>query len=176
MRRHIVLTATGSDRPGVVQRITERLASADGNVESSRMARLGGEFAIVMLVSLDDTPVEDLDHQLDSLRDDGFDIRVRITEAGDTRTDVTAACGITVTGADHQGIVHQIARHLSERHVNIETMDTNVYQAPMSGVPLFTMSAVVHLPRQISPSELSDAMATLGHELGVEIRVSPPKG
>jgi glycine cleavage system transcriptional repressor len=172
MRQQIVLTATGRDRPGVVERMTEQIAAVRGNVESSRMARLGGEFAMVMLISLDDSSFEDLETKAESLRNEGFDVRLRTTETSDARSDATSACSVTVTGADHQGIIHQIARQLAERQINIETMDTNVYQAPMSGVPLLTMAAVVHLPTDVSSAWLAEAMETLGHELGVEIRVS----
>ena len=51
MQRNLVLTLTGPDRIGIVEGVTKLLVDRDGNVEMSRMARLGGEFAILMLVS-----------------------------------------------------------------------------------------------------------------------------
>ena len=51
-RTNVVFTLTGTDRIGLVDDITELLLALDGNVETSRMARLGGEFAVLMLVSL----------------------------------------------------------------------------------------------------------------------------
>ena len=41
MRRHLVLTASGNDRPGVIEDFTKLLLHFDGNVEASRMSRLG---------------------------------------------------------------------------------------------------------------------------------------
>ena len=52
MKRNLVLTLTGPDRIGIVDRVTGLLLDRGGNVETSRMARLGGEFAVLMLVSL----------------------------------------------------------------------------------------------------------------------------
>ena len=52
MQRQFVLTLTGPDRIGIVDRVTRLLLDRGGNVETSRMARLGGEFAILMLVSM----------------------------------------------------------------------------------------------------------------------------
>ncbi|RME50099.1 MAG: transcriptional regulator, partial [Caldilineae bacterium] len=52
MRKHLVLTVTGKDRPGLVDYVTKILLEFDGNVEASRMARLGGEFAMLMMVSV----------------------------------------------------------------------------------------------------------------------------
>ena len=42
MRTNIVFTLTGTDRIGLVNDLTELLLALDGNVEASRMARLGG--------------------------------------------------------------------------------------------------------------------------------------
>ena len=52
MSKNFVLTLTGPDRIGIVERVTRVLLDRGGNVETSRMARLGGEFAILMLVSM----------------------------------------------------------------------------------------------------------------------------
>ncbi len=47
----LVLTATGPDKLGIVEHVTDVVEEHGGNVEASRMARLGGEFAMLMLVS-----------------------------------------------------------------------------------------------------------------------------
>ena len=52
MRTDIVMTLTGPDRVGIVEELTEALLGVRANVETSRMARLGGEFAVLMLVSV----------------------------------------------------------------------------------------------------------------------------
>ena len=48
---YIVLTSIGADRPGLVDTVSEYVYSRGGNVEASRAATLGGEFAMIMLVS-----------------------------------------------------------------------------------------------------------------------------
>ena len=52
MRTSIVLTLTGPDRVGIVEDVTGILLAVDANVDTSRMAHLGGEFAILMLLSM----------------------------------------------------------------------------------------------------------------------------
>lgn len=52
MHMNIVLTLTGPDRVGLVEDVTARILDCGGNVETSRMARLGGAFAILLLASL----------------------------------------------------------------------------------------------------------------------------
>ena len=51
MNELLVITAVGEDRPGIVDELSRYLLDADINIEDSRMSILGGEFAIILLVS-----------------------------------------------------------------------------------------------------------------------------
>ncbi len=42
-----------SFRPGIVARLTKRVLECRGNVAESRMARLAGDFTILMLITFD---------------------------------------------------------------------------------------------------------------------------
>ncbi len=53
-KSYLVLTAVGPDRPGLVSEISSMVLSAGANLEDSRMAILGGEFALLVLVSGDE--------------------------------------------------------------------------------------------------------------------------
>jgi glycine cleavage system transcriptional repressor len=169
MNEHFVLMASGKDRMGVVERFTSVILEHEGNVEASRMARLGGEFAMLMLVSAPAERAENLREQLGHLE---FAVHIRAAEMREINAEARSTVyGITIMGADHLGIIHQIARALTAKGVNIETMNTEVMAAPMSGAPLFTMSAVVSAPTGVSADELRLDLARLGDELGVDTAV-----
>jgi len=172
MRTHIIVTASGTDRPGVLEEFTKLLLAHDGNVEASRMAHLGGSFAMLMLVSAPKPKVADLQTALSELAGSDYEVHTRPTEPVEPQAGPGGwACGITVAGADYLGIVHQIASALADKGVNIETLNTEVVAAPMSGTPLFTMSAVVTVPRELTLEGLREIVDRLGHELGVNISV-----
>ncbi|MBD1575902.1 MULTISPECIES: glycine cleavage system protein R [Vibrio] len=48
---HLVITAIGTDRPGICNRITNIISQASGNIIDSRIAIFGSEFTLIMLVS-----------------------------------------------------------------------------------------------------------------------------
>lgn len=48
---HLVITALGTDRSGIVNTITRHVSQCGCNIEDSRLALLGGEFTFVMLLS-----------------------------------------------------------------------------------------------------------------------------
>jgi glycine cleavage system transcriptional repressor len=173
MRENFVFTLTGADRVGIVDTVTRMLLDHGGNVETSRMARLGGEFAILMLVSM---PQD----QLDSLKRDVEELIARGYKVATSRTGQTYAEAhpgwlpyqIEVQGADHEGIIHQIAHYLSERGINIESMDTETGHAPVSGTPLFSMTALVAVPPNLSGQGWERALEGMGNQLNVDIKVS----
>jgi glycine cleavage system transcriptional repressor len=173
MHTQIVITLTGTDRTGIVEDLTKRLLDHGGNVETSRMARLGGEFAVLMLVSL---PVEHqaaLERSIKTLNGQGF--KVTTTRTGQAHAEAHAdwpPYTIEVLGADHEGIIHDVAQALSLRGINIESMDTGTTQAPNSGATLFSMTALVVIPPGLMGQGWEAALLEAGNHLQVDIKVS----
>jgi len=172
MRKQLVLTASGRDRPGVLEEVTKLILRHEGNVEASRFQRLGGDFALMMFVTAPEERIGSLRETLSELHFVKFDMQIRLSVATDVQEDTAAlACAITVLGADHLGIIYEVTRYLAEQGINIETMNTEVVSAPMSGTPLFTMSAVVRVPQKLSLDDLREALDYIGEELCVDTQV-----
>ena len=81
---------------------------------------------------------------------------------------------ISVISADHEGIVHQIARYLTTEKIQVETMDTHVTPAPITGTPIFSMHAMIQAPPELSLPALRHKLTELGDELGADIEVRVP--
>ena len=170
-RKQLVLTASGRDCVGIVEKMTELLLQFDGNVESSRMMRLGGDFAMLMFVTAPEDRTEGLREALSEFHYASFDVHTRLSEVSEPEVTSAIPCAITVLGADHMGIIHQISSYLAEQGLNLETVTTEVVAAPMSGSPLFTMSAVVKVPPQLGVDDLREALEFIGDEMGVDTKV-----
>jgi glycine cleavage system transcriptional repressor len=173
MRTNIVFTLTGTDRVGIVEEVTKVLLGLGGNVETSRMVRLGGEFAMLMLVSLPAERLAGLDSALEYLTVQGYQVCTSRVD----RTHAEAHPGwlpyqLEVHGADHEGIIHEIAQGLSQQGISIESMETGTTQASMSGTPLFTMKASLIVPTSLAGRDWMGELIEAGHELNVDIRVS----
>ncbi|GAA0476211.1 MULTISPECIES: glycine cleavage system transcriptional repressor [Tatumella] len=50
-QHHLVITALGADRPGIVNTITRHVSRCGCNIDDSRLAILGDEFTFIMLLS-----------------------------------------------------------------------------------------------------------------------------
>ncbi len=173
MQTNLVLTLTGPDRIGIVEDVTGLLLARGGNVEVSRMARLGGEFAILMLVTLPAERVAGVEMDLEGLAAQGY--KVTTTRVPQTHAQAHPgwkAYHVEVHGADHEGIIQEVARYLSQRGINIESMDSETTPAPISGVPLFTMTAEVAVPPGLAGQGWEAGLEDLSHHLNLEIRVA----
>src|SRR5262249_1459149 len=164
-----VLTLTGPDRIGVVEEVTRLVLDRGGNVEASRMARLGGEFAVLMLVSV----AEGFAADFEGLAAEGYRVAVApaSSPSGSSHYGWTPY-SIQVEGADHEGIIHEVARHLAAYGISIEEMDSESVPAPTSGVPLFSMRALVLVPPETDKG-WADGLLDLGQEMNLDIVVTP---
>jgi glycine cleavage system transcriptional repressor len=177
MQTNFVLTLTGPDRIGIVDEVTGLLLQRGGNVETSRMARLGGEFAVLMLVSMPSDRFSGLDKGLEDLTAQGY--KVTTTQAG--RTYAEAHPGwlpyrIEVQGADHEGIIHEVAHYLSRRGISIESVDSESTPAPTSGVPLFAMTARLVVPPALADEGWEAGLEEIGRRMNLDITVSAIDG
>lgn len=175
MAKNIVLTLTGKDKIGLVDQVTSLVVKRNGNVESSRMAHLGGEFAMLMLVKAPDADVSNLDKDFQALRGEGYQVALVQTDDEGRKYAGWLPYEIEVTGADHEGIIHEISHHLASQGINIESMDTSSAPAPMSGTPLFTMKGVVLVPPKLNFNSWSEALEEVGDKLNVSVKVEVVK-
>jgi glycine cleavage system transcriptional repressor len=172
MRTDLVFTLTGTDRVGLVEEVTGALLSVGGNVETSRMARLGGEFAMLVLLSLPADRVAAAESALAHLTDAGY--RVSFSETSSAAE--AALVGwlpyrVSVHGADHEGIVHEVASGLSARGISIESMETGVSSAPVSGATLFDMTALVLVPPAVDGGDWAEALVEGGRQANVDVEI-----
>ncbi len=154
---HLVITASGEDRVGLVERFSGRITEAGCNIEESRMALLGGHFAIIMLVSGRWDALSRLEARLDALGEElGLAIQYRRTRPVEHKQPLLPY-HVEVVAMDHPGIVHSLANFFSRQGINIEELSTDTYPAPHTGTPMFSLHMTVGVPASMHiPSLRSD--------------------
>ena len=165
---HIIISAFGSDRPGIVSHLTGAITSHGGNIEESRMVKLGTDFTTMIFVSVSTEWTESLTVALNGIQD----LQISVQKTSPFSIDATIPqCDIHLSGADNEGLVHKVAERLAEKGINIEEMETGTENAPISGTILFTMTACVSHPELDTP-RLENDMNELADKLGVRITIN----
>ena len=174
-KEHLILTAVGPDRVGLVQKIAEFISRHGCNIEDSKMAVFCGEFAVIVLISGDSGHLVKI----------GRDYREIETETGlaisiktpSTRAQSESFLPYTLTAScmDHPGIVYRISAVLSAAGVNIESMETKTYAAPVSGTPIFRLEANLAVPTRANINELRDRFGEIQREENIDIDLTVAK-
>jgi glycine cleavage system regulatory protein len=170
MRNTLVLTVLAADRTGLVELLAERIAAAGGNWEESRMARLAGQFAGILLVTCDAARCDAVAAAVRELEASGLQVTARIAPAA-ARDVPGTHIQLQLTGSDRPGIIREVSRVLAERGVNVEELESEVSSAPMSGEPLFTARARLLAPPGFALADLRAQLEKLAGELMVDLSV-----
>ncbi len=168
MRTSLLLTVVGADRTGLVESLARRIAELGGNWEEARLAHLGGQFAGIVLVTIDQARADELVAVLRGLGGSGLQVTAH-PAAGKTAAATGTRVRIDVTGDDRPGIVREVSRVLAERGVNIEELESAVASAPMSGEALFRARATLLLPPAVALADLRGALEALASELMIDL-------
>jgi len=174
-RSYAVLTAIGKDKPGLVDAISRYILKCDCNIEDSRMAILGGEFAMLILVDGQDGAI---DHLLHGASEEGSKVGLaiqarRTAEPGEGALSGTIPYRLDAYSLDHPGIVQRVAHFLAERQVNIRALDTRLSFAPHTGQPLFSLHATLEVPTRENLKDLRQGLGTIGAEENIDIEIRP---
>jgi len=163
---HLALSAVGIDRPGIVAAVSRVLFDRGANIEDSRMALLGGHFAMMLIVSVpEDTNVGALEGGLADATS-GMDLVLTLRRVEDaTAHQQGTAYVVTVYTSDRPGIVAGVTAALAESGANIVDLATHVAEG---GV--YIMVIEIRLPASADPATVEAAVRSAAGGVDVSFR------
>lgn len=175
MSGQLVITALGEDRPGIVDELSKVISKQQLNIEDSRMSVLGGEFAILMLVS---GAGQSIDAFMDEIPELESTLRMKLLVKLTSKKPETrelAPYVVEVVSIDQLGIVQDIAGFFSNRRINIIDLDTSRYAAAHTGTPMFALRMTVEIPANQPIARLRDEFVNMCDELNLDASLIPKK-
>jgi glycine cleavage system regulatory protein len=166
MRDMLVLTVSGPDRQGLVEALAAKLAGVGANWEESRMARLAGQFAGVLLVTVERSRTDELVAALRGKDIGGLSVTVHSTHAAEPKG---TRMRLRITAQDRPGIIRDVSRILRECGANIEELDTECESAPMSGESMFRADIELLVGSTTTLAHVRTALEALASELMVDL-------
>ena len=166
-QKHIIISALGSDRPGIVSELSKIITDSNANISESRMIKLGGDFTMMILASAEENNISSLIQDLNRISE--LTIEPHETNLGDGKVEREEA-NIVLSGTDNGGLVYSLTEKLAEHNINIIEMNTGVVNAPMSGATLFLLNALVSYDKN-QLKNLKKELIQLSDELDIDIVV-----
>lgn len=175
MNTLLVISALGDDRPGIVNDLSNAVLEYGCNIADSRMSVLGGEFALILLVSGSWDSIAKLEAALPALGE-RFGLLVTFKRTEIRKSDqALMPYEVEVVSMDHPGIVHDVADFMSARKINIETLDTEAYSAAHTGTPMFSLNMRISIPGDMHIARLRDEFSEFCDELNLDAVLEPAK-
>ena len=164
----LILTIIGPDKPGLVERLSNTIAEHDGNWLESALSRLGGKFAGILVISVPDDKAPALTDALQGLQTSGLKI-IAETADEEERPSTLQAFTLELIGHDKPGIVREISQALAKRHINVESLTTELVSGSMSAELLFKAEAHLLAPDSLDFDDLQSAIEAIASDLMVDI-------
>jgi glycine cleavage system transcriptional repressor len=170
MKTYNILFAVGKDRPGIVHDVSAVLFEYGANIEDSRMAAMGGCFSIMTLFSCDEDQLEKIRSALDGLKELGLESSLhKAQDPYGTPREAALPLKMEIVAMDHPGIVQRAVRILHRHRVNIESLETRLQKAPLSGAPLFDLVLESSVPVDASIPGIKKELMELAGEMNFDL-------
>lgn len=168
MTTKLVISALGADRAGIVDQLSDIIYTHDLNIEDSRMTVLGGEFAILLLVSGELSAIESLQARSAEI-EQALQMQLLIKQTAESApAGNNIPYSVEVAAIDHPGIVSKISRFFSSRNINIVNLQTERYAAPHTGSPMFALHMTIGASADTNIAQLRDAFTEACDELNLD--------
>lgn len=164
----LVVTISGKDRAGLVEKLADVIAAHGGNWEHCRMAHLAGRFVGLLEVTVAGDRQQDIEAALRTIRD--LDVMIA---AGTVRSEVEPLrqFDLEVLGSDHPGIVRDVFKALALAGVNVEELSTKAYSAPDTGGMLFEAKARLACLPEVDREDIRRRLEKIAQDVMVDIRL-----
>lgn len=171
---NLVISSIGSDQPGIVNHLAKLCAESECNIVDSRMTVLGGEFAVIMMISGDSNSVTKLEGALPALSEQ---LGLTTTAKRTSKRQASKAFSYTVNvvALDNPGIVHEIAQFFSSQKINIDDLATGTYSAPHTGTQMFNLNMLIQVPSDTHIASLRDEFMDFCDDRNLDAAIEPQR-
>jgi glycine cleavage system regulatory protein len=166
MSVRLILTVSGSDRPGLTRAVADAIFDAGGNWLESHLSRLGGMYVGSVLVEIVAEAAGRLEQAVQAIDTEG--LAVSLVPAGDETPPSGDPLLIELVGQDRPGIVAELTRLLAGLEVNIEELETEIENGAWSGELLFRGKVRAHVPRSTDCEAVRTALETISGDMMVD--------
>ena len=175
MKQYLAVSAIGSDRTGMVHELTRVVTDCGGNIAESRMAALGAEFAMLLLVSGNWHSLAKIESELARLAEVGtLSLHLKRTEPRAARTDMLPY-SIDIVSLDQTGIVAGLSGFFAGRGIDINELSTRAYAAAHTGAPMFAVQMVISVPVKLQLAQLREEFMDYCDTLNLDAILEPVK-
>jgi glycine cleavage system transcriptional repressor len=175
MKQQLVLNVIGDQQTALVERLTRAIRDSGAGIIDSRMTTMGGEFMIIMLLAGPWDAIAKLEGMLPKLEKE-LSARI-ISKRTDKRptTNKRIPYTIEIVSADRNGVIHEVAKFLSDSHIDICELYTSTYRSPHTDLTMFSLHMIVNIPADSSIAAVRTEFMDFCDQMNLDAVMEPAK-
>lgn len=170
MKQHLVITAIGTDRAGILNRVSRRVTQCGCNILDSQLAIYGSEFTLMMLVSGTANEIAKVEATL-PLTSQELDLLTTMKRTGEHEVRRhSLVINVNVRAPDKPGIVDAVTAFFAERDLDINSL--SAHTNTVGDTRQFEMELTLSLPPQYELSRVETEFSVLCEKLNSDAAIS----
>ncbi|OAJ94075.1 glycine cleavage system protein R [Vibrio bivalvicida] len=122
MTQHLVITAVGTDRPGVCNQVVHLVTQSGCNIVDSRIALFGNEFTLIMLLTGNKAAVTRVETTLPLLGQEHDLITIMKRTSTHAHLDNTYTLEVFVESDDKPGLTEKFTNFFAEKNIGLSSL------------------------------------------------------
>ncbi|PSJ45818.1 glycine cleavage system transcriptional repressor [Zobellella endophytica] len=166
MTHHLVVTAIGENRAGIVNEVARHVTDCGCNIVDSRLGIFGNEFTFILLLSGSWNQITRLETTLPLFGQSQALITMMKRTQVLVQPSYALSADVDMVLTDRPGIVNRCTQFFSDQGWDIQAMQSQTLTGDESG--LFQAHFQLNLPEQLADDAAQATFGRLCHELECE--------
>lgn len=168
--QHLVLTAIGQNKTGLVSELTGLISQCNCNVLDSKMAIFGSEFTMIMLLAGDNSALLELEVKLPQLAVQ-LNLLTMMKRTAKHEELARPQYLVQIEGPDQSGTIKKLTSYLAKNKIDIASLKSNTLFK--GGQEWQSADINIDLPESVTPQELKTGLETECALLNMKCVISP---
>lgn len=174
MKKYLLISALGSDRPGLVRDIAKAVADLGCSIADCRSTILGREFTLLLLASGNWSAVAKLESHASALAKRlDLTITTRRTEERAPRDMLPYV--VDLAALARPGVLSDVADFFTRREINIDEMSSWTYAATSTAAEMVAVSMNISIPADLHIGRLRDEFTDFCDGLNLDATLEPAR-
>lgn len=175
MQNNLVITALGENDTRLVEYFTKAVRDCGCRICEFRMAALGDQFAMLLMVSGPWDAIAKMEDWLPKL-EERLGLSITSTRSKPQKPgQPMMPYAIDVVCCEQIGVVYEITKFIADNNIGIQGLYTNSYNAAHTGTPMFSLHMTINIPTDVSIAALRGDFMDFCDQLNLDAIMEPVK-
>jgi len=175
MSNHLVVTALGTDHPGIVSKFARLASECDCDIVDSRMALFGNEFTLIMMLSGSWASITKMETNLPSLSVELELMTVMKRTSKHTAQNYISRLEVTFNGSNQRGTMKKITQFLADRSLDLAAVRSHADEDDQ-GDPSQNVFLTINVPEKVDLDKLETSIKELADEVALDCTIKRMQG